>query len=251
MNDRPWRKWIFAGALFGLLLTSQAPAYTLTTDFGQGFYWAALPVSVKAETPELRTLLEECINEWEREVGMDIWQYQDNAPNIVRWTNDITRDTGYDANTTLAVTTRYHQGTYIGRMDIVLNGAQEVLRQNQYQTLRETILHELGHTVGLGHSDDASAVMSAYLNYSYYLGQDDINGMAEVLRVTQNRQAQHYVSPLAMNSSGKGRSLWDCAGQQDSDAMGVNLINLLWSLFAGLICSAIVSLVSKLPRKRH
>lgn len=39
-------------------------------------------------------------------------------------------------------------------------------------------LHELGHSLGLGHSNDPTAIMFPYINYnSFHLSADDIRGI--------------------------------------------------------------------------
>ena len=45
--------------------------------------------------------------------------------------------------------------------------------------LYNAALHELGHTLGLGHSDDPNAVMFSGLleDEEYSISQDDINGI--------------------------------------------------------------------------
>ncbi|MEI8347640.1 MAG: matrixin family metalloprotease [Pseudomonadota bacterium] len=251
------KKWTFSLVLCGLTwillsFSTQALAYVFTDDFQQGFYWAHVPLTFRvandaSDSGVTQKLTQEAMDEWEQDVGQQIWQMDDKSSNVIRWSNNFAADTGYDAQTTLAVTVRYHAGTYIGRVEIVINQGQEVLRRNAGGYLRQTILHELGHTLGLGHSD-TQAVMQAYLQFYSGLQSDDIDGMNEVLRQTRERQANHYVSPMASNgtSSSSGKFL-GCGGGDSSNALKTTQ-GFTLSLFTGLLCSVFLGFLIKLPR---
>lgn len=63
--------------------------------------------------------------------------------------------------------------------------------------LRSTALHELGHSLGLGHSPDTGAVMYAYYNGKIDLQPDDLNGIRSlygVFRDTRTFDAGFYLA---------------------------------------------------------
>ncbi len=59
------------------------------------------------------------------------------------------------------------------------------------------VLHELGHVVGLGHSEDESAIMYPQIGDLNELGQDDVDGMQALVATTLGYQQTGYVSALA------------------------------------------------------
>ncbi len=184
-------------------------AYSYTDDFNLGFYWRSIPVNVKnfvitdSEGELLAGLVRESINEWEESVGKDLWNIHEDyiisenySGNYIRWSNNFAEDTGYDPSYTLAITTRYSVGPYISRTEIILNGELIYLRQNDGDILKKTILHELGHTLGLGHSEEDS-IMRSYISSTNSLQEDDIYGMSQLLQETERRVSTGYISQHA------------------------------------------------------
>ncbi|GAA3487127.1 matrixin family metalloprotease [Streptomyces cremeus] len=45
------------------------------------------------------------------------------------------------------------------------------------QDLYQSALHELGHSIGLGHSDDPRSVMQADVTGRHFLGRDDVRAV--------------------------------------------------------------------------
>lgn len=82
---------------------------------------------------------------------------------------------------TLAVTTYWMSGSTMTEGDILFNSAQAwdsyrgALR-SAYD-IRRVALHELGHVLGLGHSNLSSAIMYAYITNTDALTADDIAGV--------------------------------------------------------------------------
>ncbi|MBT3235992.1 MAG: matrixin family metalloprotease [Bdellovibrionales bacterium] len=184
-------------------------AYTFTEDFQRGNFWASFPIPLSPFVAtgegqeQLQQILDEVEDEWENALGQEIW---DIAPvvildrlegNTIRWSNDFGAETGYDPQQTLAITVRYSSSGLFTRTEIILNGSLTYLRDNQYQLLKKTILHEMGHTVGLDHSNH-QAIMAAYISGVETLQEDDLEGIRAIFDQTGQRQASG-ISPLLKN----------------------------------------------------
>lgn len=191
------------------------------------------------ETYYLETLTKAAEEEWESRVGREIWDIEDGVDastqwegNFIRWSYNFAAETGFDPQNTLAVTIRYSEGTYITRTEIILNGELDYLRQNWSRTLEKTLLHELGHTVGLGHSEE-EAIMGASLSSVNYLQQDDEEGMSVLVDQTLDRQANGYVSPFAEDEESSALACGSVDLNNDnngSNAMGSLIIGVFLSL---------------------
>lgn len=188
-----------------ILLFTSLPSwgFRLTQDFSNGFYWASLPVNVKVEESNvsrknlLRQLSQDAIGEWESRTGLSLWDYTEaGTPNIIRWSNNFAAETGMDAMSVLAVAVRYTNGPYFARAEIIINGNHPLNADTD--NLLTTITHELGHTMGLDHSENMNAVMAPTLQDPYRgLHNDDVQGMNVAHQETEHRQVTRYVSPLA------------------------------------------------------
>ncbi len=211
-----WKKWIFA-------LTFSLPAlgYNLTIDFNNGFYWASLPISVtviESNTNRkniLESLSKSAIGEWESRTGFSLWDFNQSSgtnpasSNIIRWSTNFAAETGMDANTVLALAIRYTSGPYFARTEIVINGGHYL--NQDVNNLLTTLTHELGHTMGIDHSNVSNAVMAPTLQNPYRgLAQDDIKAMGEAHAQTEDRQLTGYISPLAYTKNSEQKSALSC-----------------------------------------
>lgn len=224
--------------IFMLFFTSSALSYEFTEDFSRGFYWASLPVQIKvqesdySEKQRLEGFLELSFDTWEDSTSKEIWEvdYSNSTQNVIRWTENLYQETGYPESSTLAVTIRYNSGTYISRVEILLNKNFPGLDENVGNRLYQTVLHEVGHTVGLGHTNEG-AIMNPIIGSYNMLYNDDIQGMIAVIDKTEERQSTGYVSPEASTVNAGG-----CTPAGFSDGGSIKSSNnFLFSLLAGLL----------------
>ena len=211
-------------AVLGLILGFVSThAYDFTEDFENGIYWRTFPVSFEkyvdsaSEGSVLDSLVASAEGEWEDAVGSDLWTIPDGhhvsssyTGNVIRWSNNFAAETGYSPISTLAVTVRHRVGTYFSKVEIILNGEIARLRANSNNILYQTILHELGHTIGIDHSEYTSAVMYASLQGVNYLSDDDQDAVVAVVDEAIYRQSTGFVSTLAAGDDSSNGNMLAC-----------------------------------------
>ena len=241
--------------LMAILLSSKVEAYAFTQDFQKGFYWQSFPIQMSkfVTNPNDGALLEQLTNQavadWENATGKNLWDFSavqttsTYSGNYIRWSDNFGSETGYDPTKTLAITIRYNQGTYFQQTVIILNGSLTYLRQNSGNALKTTILHEIGHTLGLDHTT-ANAIMAANLSSLSTLQPDDIQGVNAVVDETIRRQSTGYISPYSATTTTKGPACGtiEDISKNDNDGSGPNrgATNFMGSLIIGFLGIALV-----------
>lgn len=223
-----------------LLLTTPAWGYKLTQDFVNGFYWQRLPINITVveSDPTIKSKLEYlsrmAVQDWESSSGLNLWDTANvNTSNIIRWSKNFAAETNMDPASVLAVAIRYTNGPYFAKTEIIINGNHIYNQQNNY--LLTTITHELGHTMGIDHSDFGDAVMAPSLQLnSSGVRQDDVRAVDDAVSQTVHRQETGYVSPLAYESEEESSSPLSC-GTVAVSTTAASPLNGLLSLGAGIL----------------
>jgi hypothetical protein len=222
-----------------LLLTTPAWGYKLTQDFVNGFYWQRLPINITVveSDPTLKSKLEYlsrmAVQDWESSSGFNLWDTSNaGTSNIIRWSKNFAAETNMDPASVLAVAIRYTNGPYFAKTEIIINGNHIYNQQNNY--LLTTMTHELGHTMGIDHSDYGDAVMAPSLQLnSSGVRQDDVRAVDDAVSQTINRQETGYVSPLAYQSEEESSSPLSCGTVSFSTT--ASPLNGILSLGAGIL----------------
>ncbi len=236
-----------------LCVLAAAPAwgYNLTQDFTNGFYWASLPVkfTIIERDPTRKALLDRltssAVKEWETDTGLSLWDLASNGTsNVIRWSSNFAAETKMDPESVLAVAIRYTNGPYFAKSEIVINGGHSAFNSPypaiNNMNLATTIVHELGHTLGLDHSENMLAVMAPTLQYPYNgLQEDDLSGMRDVYAQTEKRQLTRFVSPLAFSGESEGKSPMSCGTTTPAaTGSGGGLASLALGMLIGFVRKA-------------
>lgn len=227
-----------------LSLSTSAWAYKFTTDFQNGFYWQETPISITVvdSDPERKSMIEDlaqaAIDDWQTSSGLQLWDFVGTGTkNIIRWSENFAQETKMDPTTVLAVAIRYTNGPYFAKTEIVINGSHTYNKNEAL--LRTTLTHELGHTMGLDHSEVSDAVMAPTLQPWYTgLHKDDVAGIKEAFHEMDTRQVSGYVSPLAFEKAETKSQPLSCGTVGPITPVGGGMsFNGLASLAGGLLIS--------------
>jgi len=235
-------KVIVLAIMLKVILIQDALGFSFTQDFNVGVYWASLPISLPSVMIKgddtLESLVIESMEVWEEATGLDLWEVGDSGSfTAIRWSDSFGEETGYDPETTLAITTRYNDGVHITQTEIILNSSKTELVNNRYGLLKKTLIHELGHTLGLGHSDEY-AIMQPIIGSISYPTDDDIEGLEAVYDETIWRQESNYI-PEGSSSDISSSGAMACGSVSFSGGNGGGSgnppISFLVTLFMALI----------------
>ena len=206
MTRKLW-PWIASTFLFFFLHPSIVFSFEFTSDFKMGYFWMNFPILFTVNPSGLseddlkitEDALVDAMETWysQADSPIRVWEFipwdqvQGNGGvQVVKWSSDFTRETGYSALGTMAVTIRQSTTPFIRKSDIIVNSTHTSLRNQENLTL--VLVHELGHTLGLDHSNQVGAVMYSSLSFgpmaNRELSEDDINGYNAVVAENINRQ---------------------------------------------------------------
>lgn len=242
--------------LFFLITLSNAHSYTFTDDFKKGFYWESFPIKMtrfavdQTDAYYLQALVDQSVDEWESAIGQDIWSVSpversdQVSGNFIKWSENFGEETGYDPSRTLAITIRYNKGTFFEKTVIILNGKMATLRQNSMGNLKTTLLHEIGHTIGLDHSEMRGALMYASLGQTSFLTSDDREGALAAIGEHLKRQETGYISPYS-TSEEKGMACGSVIDIAKSGGSGGGGSNFIGSLLFGVLSALILTRTKK------
>ncbi len=220
-----WHSLLPAYLLFlGLFLQHHSLAYQFTEDLIRGSFWRTFPIPLKLQIASndsryglTEQALTEAIDEWQKHSEIQLWDYREGgstaaANNVIRWSNNFEKETGYAANSTMAITVRYSSPPLLQRTEIIING--QYFGLTNIEDLRKILIHELGHTLGLDHSEEYGSLMYRTLALGdtspSYLSNDDIEGLSQVMIYHTQKQSEPI--QLEQGKSGSSNPLDSIAG---------------------------------------
>ena len=128
-------------------------------------------------TDEFREIVREAIAAWEVVSGVDFAEVDDSDTVNIRmgWQPDAVIDSGYASDgvgDTLAITWTWYEDSTTEEVSIAFDPAETWTDELFY----DTVLHELGHAMGIDHSDKINAVMSGLpaTPYAEQIGRDQL-----------------------------------------------------------------------------
>ena len=139
----------------------------LTKDFLNGLYKVNFPIGIIVEDDKcsgyLNKVVLNAINEWEDALEVDIWQTETTLKKneisiLIYWADSLSQEN--NSTHTLAKIERTYLDGIINKIEIILDEKNQLLSCNKESLLKEVLLHELGHVIGLSHIKNYKSIMS-------------------------------------------------------------------------------------------
>jgi len=240
--------------------------FELTEDLKRGDFWQNIPLTFfykkTSKDPTLdeltKTAIIESIEEWNKQLNLGpVWYFNNSKTanisnsNIIRWSEDFERETGYTATNTMAITIRYSTPPLLIKAEIILN--KEYTSLYHLSNLKLVLMHELGHTIGLDHSNDPVSIMyrSLSLNNNSYqvVTFDDIQGIEQAL----SHHIEFQLKPLNLNEKSTNK-IMNCGSTITKNYLNPAKetknwqqgMSLFYSIFIGLIPLIFFTIINKL-----
>ncbi len=191
-----------------LILSVNAYAYTLNKVAQAGARWTSFPVDMTLNPrnaglseAEVLRVISSAMSKWNEGIATNVLDtYIDysvssseamdaNGVNSIAFSKSFRNDSnGFDPDLTVAVGGQYGDGSSMSNGFVIFNSESVAWDTDQersstsggiYRDDLETIaIHELGHVLGLGHSEDRASVMSSTrtAKVKRELASDDISG---------------------------------------------------------------------------
>jgi hypothetical protein len=133
-----------------------------------------------------------------------------------------------DSNVVAVTVPNHFSGSRIRGAVILINDVSRVFAELSDQDKVSVISHEIGHAIGLGHTEDSSALMYYKVtNLRSSLGQDDIDGVS-------------YLYPVKFDGCGLFGGFVDSSSKNDPH---------LWQMGIGFLLLMILSKFKKLFKR--
>ena len=216
-----------------LFFVSSVYGYRLNRVAESGARWQDLPVQMTLNPAnsglseaETQRAIGQAMNTWNSKTNIEMLTISaidrslassdgmdPDAINAIVFSRDFMNDTGFDVNTTVAVGGQYGNGQAMSSAFIIFNaqkvgwGTDSASCKAGYgycDDLGTISLHELGHVLGLGHSEIAAAAMSATRDYKIKreLHQDDIDGALFLAQYSVSGGSASYSEDQTSGGSG-------------------------------------------------
>ena len=151
----------------GILFFCLIYAGDYTRDFENGLFRVNFPVKTVVMDNSLKEIVSMAMTEWEKEIGVDIWESVERQGDLfIYWSSHFSQFN------TLGKTRRIYKHSSLERIEILLNENNFFLKNNRI--LKWVLLHELGHSMGLGHSKKEEDIMYGHLGMKIGLSKEDI-----------------------------------------------------------------------------